>query len=86
MEQDHDVDDNEQPEEQDGPDTVIAIHSVGCKFSYNIPSFPALSAMLRSMKFEWIGEDGTVSLMDGFIKDCSLLDRTYPAFASPVLQ
>lgn len=63
-------------------EVIIPVVSVGNKFCYNVPSFPAISTMMRHMKYEYTETDGSVSLLDGFIRECPLLDRTYPAFAA----
>ena len=34
--------------------------------------------MMRHMKYEYTETDGSASLRDGFIRECPLLDRTYP--------
>lgn len=76
---DHQVDESV---EQTDTDTEfdVPIVSVGDKFNYNVPSFPPFSAMLRHMRYQFTEEDGTVFLLDGFIRDCTMLDRTYSSF------
>ena len=61
---------------------IIGILSVGHKFAYNAPSFPAFTAMVRPMRYQHQDEAGIVCNFDGFIRDCPALDRAYPALAA----
>ena len=65
--------DNEQTE------VPLMILKVGEKLSYTIPSFPVFTVQLRYMKWQYIGDDGILHVKDGAIRDCSSLDRCYPA-------
>ena len=35
--------------------------------------------LMGHMKYEYTETDGSVCLLDDFIRECPLLDRTYPA-------
>ena len=48
-------------------DTEVSILEMG-KFSYRVPSFSVLHADLRHIKFQLMTEEGSVLMVDGFIR------------------
>ena len=57
----------------------MTILDVGSAISYTIPSFPVFTVRLRHLRYKYVDGNGTVFVNDGFIRDCSALNRTYPA-------
>ena len=60
------LEDNDTEEDLED-DTIISVLCIGETFSYNIPSFPALTARVRAMKYEVCGGDGKKAIYHGLI-------------------
>ena len=58
------------------PCLEICLLEVGTPLKYTVPSFPVITVNLRKMKFKVVSDPG---VYDGFIRDCSALERSYPA-------
>ena len=67
----------------DGPtvsEEDVIVLSAGDKFMYVIPSFDVLALPLRHLKIKGFSrQDGQELVYDVFIRNCSSLDRIYPA-------
>ena len=62
---------------------VITLISCSGVYSYTVPSFPVFNATLKGIQYECVGPDGTVKVVDGFIRDDPWLSSvTFPANAS----
>ncbi len=62
----------------------FTIVDLGATIPYIIPSFPVFTVCLRYLKWQYVDGDGNVLLYDGFIRDCSSLNRTLPAMVHVV--
>ena len=60
--------------------TDIVILQKSDKYAYTVPSFPVVSAMLREVRLCFEGPDGR-EVFDGYMRECSLLSRDFPAVA-----
>ena len=57
-----------------GTTIAIPILKVLKTYSYRIPTFPALTIRLRHLKYQ-VSDGNTICIYDGFIRECTLLDR-----------
>lgn len=59
---------------------LIPIIQCGDAVRYTIPSFPVLTVNLRRIKYQGYLPDGTLRVVDGFIREhTSLQEHTYPS-------
>ena len=60
-------------------ENVFTIVEAGEKFAYTIPSFPVITVRLRHVKYRIMDVDGQLKVFDGFMRDCSSINRPFPA-------
>lgn len=52
----------------------------GESYTYTVPSFPVITAMLCEVKFSFgAREDGDYVSFDGYMRECSLVNHRLPA-------
>ena len=62
------------------PDDIFYVLSVGPPFLYVIPTFDVLSVELRQMRIHGVTEQGESHIYDVFIRNDPSLARSYPAW------
>lgn len=60
---------------------LISVLKKGAVVEYNIPTFPAITVQLREVQLQCEGDDGSVVLIDGFMRECELTNQPLPALA-----
>ena len=58
--------------------TLVAIYKVGYMQEYN---FPVVAVHLREIIYQFIGDDCSTMMYTGYIRDCSMINRPFPALA-----
>ena len=60
-------------------EVTMTILEAGRLYFYRIPSFAVITVKLRRLKYECTTLDGSVKVVDGFIRDDPSLNRPFPA-------
>ena len=61
--------------------TLLALYKVGYAQEYKVPSFPVVTVQLREIIYQFIADDCSTMMYTGYVWDCSMVNRPFPALA-----
>lgn len=57
---------------------LVTVYKLGGKLEYTVPCFPVFTVGLRAAVFQLNSSEADSRLYNGFIRDCSQLERPFP--------